>query len=123
MGEVVMAESSPRVPDPAGPNPPLPERERARRRTAALRVIVANRPGEEEWAREARGWQVLAVAIAVIVVASMVLVAWLIHQRVGAFAPRGTGAGRRAARPPSGSFPGVARHGADAAEVRIVEEG
>jgi hypothetical protein len=109
LGEIVMAESSPRVPDPAGPNRPLPERERARRRTAALRVIAANRPGEEEWARKTRGRQVLAVAIAALVVAPMILVAWLIYQRAGAFAPRGTGAERRAARPPSDTFPGVAR--------------
>src|SRR3954467_11940110 len=104
-----MAENSARVPDPAGPNRPRPERERARRRTAALRAIAAHRPGEEDWAREARRRQVLAVAIAALVVASMILVVWLIYQRDGAVAPRGTGAGRRAARRPSGLFPGVAR--------------
>src|SRR4051812_23121171 len=115
-----MAESSPRVPDPAGPHRPLPERERAGRRAAALRVIAAHRPGEEGWAREARRRRALAVAIAALAVAPMILIAWLIYPRAddfaprgtgraGAFAPRGTGAPRRAARPPSGWFPGVAR--------------
>src|SRR4051794_23232770 len=103
-----MAESSPCVPDPDGPSHPLPERERARRRTAALRAIAAHRPGEEDWAREARRRQVLAVAIAALVMASMILVAWLVYPRDGAYpragavAPRGTVAGRRAARRPSG---------------------
>jgi hypothetical protein len=66
-------------------------------------VIAANRPGEEEWAGETRGRQVLAVAIAALVVAPLILMAWLIYQMADAFAPRG------AAGPPSYSFPGVAR--------------
>jgi hypothetical protein len=104
-----MAERSRRVLETTEKERPHPvsASDRAERRTAALRVIAANCPGEETWNRESRGRRFYGVAVAVLLLVGALLVAWYAHRNADRIRIRPWRASPAASPAPFYHFPAV----------------